>query len=300
MAETINITRTCRQCREETTLTVSAAGWKAWDEGRGELIQYAFPELDPGARELIMNGVCGACFDAWLGPEPDPDTDPDDDGRRFMAIIIGDNADDIEAIARESGYLGAERPGDDEPTPATATTDDRSPVANPGPAGVTSPWLHAGPLSEIHSRVLAAKTLQGEPATRGHLSAPTVDWPRCVTVIPAITSPLFRTEPNICQRPATVLASFTEPYLDACAAHRCTDVMCPVQSIGEDRELREAALASQVPVCGLHLPWLRRDEQRFLREVTGVTLDHVFHLSVIGVESAIGTAAEVFDLRDLT
>jgi len=76
--------------------------------------------------------------------------------------------------------------------------------------------------------------------------------------------------------------------------------MCPVQSIGEDRELREAALASQVPVCGLHLPWLRRDEQRFLREVTGVTLDHVFHLSVIGVESAIGTAAEVFDLRDLT
>jgi len=284
MADTVNITRTCSNCRKEHTLTVTAAGYRDWDQGRGAYVQVAFPELDPGQRELLVSGICGPCFDEIMVPEPE------DDGPGALILIAGDPAD-IETFARAAGYAGAERPGEDEPTPG---------VANPSSPGVpVSPGLlGAGPLSEIHSRVLAGKTLQGRDASRGHLSVSSVDWPRCATQLPSITSPLFRSEPLVCNRPATIIAAFTEAYLDACARHVCHNPGCPVNMMGTDPEIREQALASQIPVCGMHLAKLRDDEQRFLRDVGG--LDQVFHLNVIGVESVIGTAAEVFDLRSLS
>jgi len=285
MADTVNITRTCSNCRKEHTLTVTAAGYRDWDQGRGAYVQVAFPELDPGQRELLVSGICGPCFDAIMGPEPE------DDGPGALIIIAGD-PDDIEAFARAEGYAGAERPGDTEPTPG---------VANPSSPGVpVAPGLlGAGPLSEIHSRVLAGKTLQGRDASRGHLSAPSVDWPRCSTQLPSIESPLFRSEPLVCNRPATIIAAFTAAYLDACALHVCHNPGCPVNMMGTDPEIREQALASEIPVCGMHLAKLREDERRFLQDVAHLE-SGVFHLNVIGVESVIGTAAEVFDLRSLS
>src|SRR6185436_16180737 len=89
MADTVNITRTCGNCRKEITLTVTAAGYRAWDQGRGAYVQVAFPELDPGQRELLVSGICGPCFDEIMVPEPE------DDGPGALILIAGD-PDDIE------------------------------------------------------------------------------------------------------------------------------------------------------------------------------------------------------------
>ena len=294
MADTINITRECGHCHAPKTITVSRTGYQAWDMGRGAFVQEAFPELSADDRELLVSGICGPCFDAIMGPEPD-----EDEGPGALIIVAGDPSD-IEAFARAGGYAGAERPPSDPMRDDESTPVDHehpcSPDANPGPAGVTLTDLGPGSLHEIQSRVLAGKTLQGEEATRGHLSAPHTDWPRCATVLPTITSPLFSTEPSLCNRPATLIAGFTTDYLDACGHHRCDDPMCPIEMIGSDPEIRAQALANVIPVCGMHLNKLRMDEDRFRRDVHP-DLSAVFRLAVIGVESCIGTAAQVFDLR---
>jgi hypothetical protein len=267
MADTVNIERTCTHCSAVYTVTVSAKGFAAWDMGRGAHLQDAFPELTDNERELFLTGWCGPCFDALC---PDPD-----DGPGFIAV------------------LGAMDTGAD----TGATPDDRTsvphPEANPGTSGVTFCAQHRPEMIEA---ARAGRTMEGDEVSRGFLSAPSINWPRCSTVLPGIESPLFLAEPMLCNRPATVLASFSDAYLNAARGHTCPEgSACPVWLLGHDAEVREVAAAQRIPVCGMHLAKLREDEDRFRTQIAPV--DEVFALQVIGVESVIGHRAQVYDLR---
>lgn len=144
------------------------------------------------------------------------------------------------------------------------------------------------------TNAMRGRTAQGEPATRGHITAEP-DWPRCATVLPTIVSPIFQTRPNLCNRPASLLARLSANYLDACAAHRCDDPHCPIPAMGTDPRVREEQRSAAIPVCGMHIGKMLADADRFRRDV--MDIDAVFDLWVIGVESRVGNAAEMIDLR---
>lgn len=59
----------CVYCRETFLLIVWEEDYNKWKDG--ELIQYAFPYLKSGDRELLISGHCGSCFDSLFGEEND-------------------------------------------------------------------------------------------------------------------------------------------------------------------------------------------------------------------------------------
>lgn len=62
------IVRECVFCKQVKRVLVTGQGLWAWEHG--EFVQKAFPDLDPGDRELLVSGVCDPCFnDATQEPE---------------------------------------------------------------------------------------------------------------------------------------------------------------------------------------------------------------------------------------
>jgi hypothetical protein len=279
MADTINIEKRCGQCLTVYTLTVSGEGFRVWNMGQGAYVQDAFPELDAGQRELLVSGICGSCFDALVPPEDDP---------------MWEQFADPDA-------LGTPGPGDTEAAPDVEARPEApcSPVANPGASGATHAMTDTGvPFDRLGQWITFAVnglTRDGDPATRGHLRAPRLDWPRCSREIPGIDSPIFLTAPNICNRPATVLASFTDEYLLDVHGHRCGDPDCPIMDMARNPEAMRQAREYRIPVCGMHIASLRRDAEQFRREVRP-EIGEIFLLVAIGVEVAQGATGEVIEL----
>ena len=60
--ESINVEGECRRCGEKHCIGMERSEWEAWL--KGELIQRAMPKLDSDARELLLSGLCGKCFDS--------------------------------------------------------------------------------------------------------------------------------------------------------------------------------------------------------------------------------------------
>lgn len=59
------VARICPMCDEVHAVMVHAADYHRWTSGT--LIQVAFPYLNADDRELLMTGICGACY-AMLEP----------------------------------------------------------------------------------------------------------------------------------------------------------------------------------------------------------------------------------------
>lgn len=60
---------TCSECG--ATFVYKINGKDLFDYEKGKHIQDAFPYLDDDARELILSGVCGKCFDKMFSEEDD-------------------------------------------------------------------------------------------------------------------------------------------------------------------------------------------------------------------------------------
>ena len=54
-------TFTCSECGQSSRLQLDRGALERWKGG--ELIQRAFPDLSADDRELMISGLCGACFD---------------------------------------------------------------------------------------------------------------------------------------------------------------------------------------------------------------------------------------------
>ena len=61
IVEQVVLNNTCIHCREANQLTLNAFDLALWRSG--ELIQYAFPQLDYKQRELIQTGIHPECWD---------------------------------------------------------------------------------------------------------------------------------------------------------------------------------------------------------------------------------------------
>lgn len=65
---TLDVPVACRHCGDTVGLHCSLRGLIRHTEGM--LIQRALPELTPDEREILLSGICGACFDRfWKNPE---------------------------------------------------------------------------------------------------------------------------------------------------------------------------------------------------------------------------------------
>jgi hypothetical protein len=276
MSELVAIERECMSCHGVTVLTVTGAGFRAWDMGRGAHIQAAFPELPSADRELLRIGICGSCFDALMPPDPDAETDP---GARVVVHLghtPSDMANDLADALRAA--VGESQPG---------RTD-----------GIT-----ATP-AECVERARLGLTAEGEPATRGHIHVSDPHWPRCSTEIPGLDSIVWSVQPNICNRPATLMMTFTHEYVESMVDHHCDDPECPIAEIGRSDDMIEELQHKQIPVCGMHLAALHRTERSFLRDVGArLGLTKIFDLAVIGVESTSllngHPEASIIDLRPM-
>ena len=300
MADKVTIERECNTCHTITVLAVTAEGFAAWDQGKGAYVQTAFPELDSGQRELLVSGMCGTCFDAMFADLDGGDDEPEP--FRGLPRWLAERIDRFNSVqrARDTG-----------PTPGAATTDTTAGASGVTPTSgteINGGRSVAGPTpAECASRALLGLTAEGEPATRGHLRAPTLDWPRCATEIPGLQSPIFYTAPNICNRPATLMMGFGADYLASMRNHRCGDPGCPIEDIGRDEAALSELHTKHVPLCAMHLPAMRQAEQQWIKDVGAAEgTGHVFELMVIGVEtvSLLGgghpDGAQVIDLRPLT
>ena len=56
------LSRKCSQCNKTISMKVNAQDYFDWNMS-GKLIQSAFPYLSIAERELLISGMCGACFD---------------------------------------------------------------------------------------------------------------------------------------------------------------------------------------------------------------------------------------------
>lgn len=65
---TVQVTRRCEWCRQDVEVYVRPRDWAAYVAGYG-YIQALFPYLTAAELELIMNGFCGPCFDAFCPPD---------------------------------------------------------------------------------------------------------------------------------------------------------------------------------------------------------------------------------------
>jgi hypothetical protein len=60
--EFVSLEITCYKCSEVEELKVSVSDFNNWDI-QGNMVQYAFPELDKTIRELFISGICGICWE---------------------------------------------------------------------------------------------------------------------------------------------------------------------------------------------------------------------------------------------
>lgn len=62
---TIAVHATCCECGKEYNFEVPREAVLAWRDGAR--IQDAIPMLNQDERELLISGICGACFDKIFG-----------------------------------------------------------------------------------------------------------------------------------------------------------------------------------------------------------------------------------------
>lgn len=55
----------CRNCDTATAIEMDSAAHDQWRNGL--LIQKAFPDMPDDQRELLISGICGACWDNLFG-----------------------------------------------------------------------------------------------------------------------------------------------------------------------------------------------------------------------------------------
>lgn len=58
---------TCPRCHISSTVEVDEAQYIKWRNGM--LIQYAFPNMSMGKREMLMTGIHPECWDKIFPPE---------------------------------------------------------------------------------------------------------------------------------------------------------------------------------------------------------------------------------------
>jgi hypothetical protein len=58
----------CLQCNTRYEFLVDPEGFYKW-RNQGVHIQYALPDNTPDERELILNHICGTCFDKMCPPD---------------------------------------------------------------------------------------------------------------------------------------------------------------------------------------------------------------------------------------
>lgn len=73
----VAISGPCVYCQKQQTLAVDRAKLDKFREG--EYVQECFPELSPTAREFLISGVCGSCWDDMFPPEEDEFGETTDD-----------------------------------------------------------------------------------------------------------------------------------------------------------------------------------------------------------------------------
>jgi hypothetical protein len=59
--KTLTFQKTCSVCKAVNVFTLNEKAYKRWVNG--ESIQTCFPELSLNAREFLISGICGPCFD---------------------------------------------------------------------------------------------------------------------------------------------------------------------------------------------------------------------------------------------
>ena len=63
--------RTCNRCTKGVVIPISEQVYKAWiDNPISPNLQVQFPYLNADQREILLSGICGACFDE-IFPEED-------------------------------------------------------------------------------------------------------------------------------------------------------------------------------------------------------------------------------------
>ena len=67
----ITLTTYCPFCGETNYVLVREEDYIAWQNG--ELAQIAFPYLSTDEREMLISGICPACWDAMFGSDDEPD-----------------------------------------------------------------------------------------------------------------------------------------------------------------------------------------------------------------------------------
>ena len=67
----INLEIKCPFCGNVSEITVDKDGYDKYQNG--ELIQFAFPELDAETRETLINGMCKDCQDKFFPMEDEED-----------------------------------------------------------------------------------------------------------------------------------------------------------------------------------------------------------------------------------
>jgi hypothetical protein len=90
VGDQVDLAVTCPFCGQTTALSVPAAGFAAWDLGRGQHVQYAFPGLSADDRERLITGVCAACWAATFGDEEDEEDygEPPADGSDMFGVPL--------------------------------------------------------------------------------------------------------------------------------------------------------------------------------------------------------------------
>lgn len=63
----------CIECKKTYFLDADKQAYHRWQGG--ELIQNALPTLDEGQRELLISGICEACFDKLFAEDPEVQSD---------------------------------------------------------------------------------------------------------------------------------------------------------------------------------------------------------------------------------
>lgn len=64
----------CSMCKEKHRIVVETSDWNRYEDTE-EHIQDIFPYLNADQREMIISGVCGACFDALYDLDEDEPED---------------------------------------------------------------------------------------------------------------------------------------------------------------------------------------------------------------------------------
>ena len=58
----VSLEITCYKCSEIEKIKVLTQNFDDWDI-QGNMVQYAFPDLDKTIRELFISGICGVCWE---------------------------------------------------------------------------------------------------------------------------------------------------------------------------------------------------------------------------------------------